>query len=63
MALYAAAKAYAFLEGRHFVLPEDVKIIAPAVLRHRILLNYEAQAQGISIDEVIDTILQTLVTP
>ena len=63
LALYAAAKAYAFLEGRHFVLPEEVKIIAPAVLRHRILLNYEAQAQGISIDEVIDTILQTLVTP
>ena len=63
LALYGAAKAYAFLEGRHFVLPEDVKIIAPAVLRHRILLNYEAQAQGISIDELIDTILRTLVTP
>lgn len=63
LALYAAAKAYAFLEGRHFVLPEDVKIIAPSVLRHRMLLNYEAQAEGISVDEVIDTILRTLVTP
>lgn len=55
--LNLAAKAIAFLEGRDFVLPEDIKEIAPDVLNHRIILNYEAEADGITTHDIIDTIL------
>jgi MoxR-like ATPase len=63
LSLYAAARAHAFLRGRGFVTPEDVKKIAPAVLRHRILLSYEAEAQNCTPDTVIERILQTIPTP
>ncbi len=53
-----AAKAIAFLEGRDYVLPEDIKEIAYDVLNHRILLNYEAEAEGVSTREIIDSILK-----
>lgn len=55
--LNLAAKAIAFLEGRDFVLPEDIKEVAPDVLNHRIILNYEAEADGITTHDIIDTIL------
>ncbi|MEO9968076.1 MAG: MoxR family ATPase [Reichenbachiella sp.] len=55
--LNLAAKAIAFLEGRDFVLPEDIKEIAPDVLNHRILLNYEAEADGITTHDIINTLL------
>jgi MoxR-like ATPase len=53
-----AAKVLAYLDGRDYVLPEDIKEIAPDVLNHRIMLNYEAEADGITTVQVIDTILR-----
>jgi len=58
LALLKASKVLAFLSQRDFVLPEDVKEMAYPVLRHRLSLNYEAYADDIKIDAVIDTILQ-----
>ncbi len=52
-----ASRAYAMLQGRDFVIPTDVKHIAKPVLRHRIILNYEGKASGITPDEIIDEIL------
>lgn len=63
LALYHAAKAHAFIKKRHFVTPDDVKAIAPAILRHRILLTYEAEAQEITTDYIIGKILNTVPTP
>lgn len=57
IALALAAKALALLEGRTFVLPSDVKKVAKNVLRHRIILDYEGRALGISPDEIIDEII------
>jgi MoxR-like ATPase len=56
--LNLAAKTIAFLNERDFVLPEDIKEIAHDVLNHRIILNYEAEADGISTRQIIDTILR-----
>ncbi|MGB0522569.1 MAG: AAA family ATPase [Flammeovirgaceae bacterium] len=55
--LHRAAKAIAFFEGRNYVLPEDIKEIAYDVLNHRIILNYEAEADDISTREIIQGIL------
>lgn len=55
--LNKAAKAVAFMEGRDFVLPEDIKEIADDVLNHRILLNYEAEADNVSTHDIIDSLL------
>jgi MoxR-like ATPase len=55
--LVLAARAMAFLRGRGFVLPQDVKDIAPDVLRHRIIPSYEADAEGVSVDDIIGRIL------
>lgn len=63
LALFNASRAYAFLKRRHFVTPDDVKAIAPAVLRHRILLTYEAEAEGIKTDELVQKILTAIPTP
>jgi len=52
-----AARAYAMLNGRDFVIPTDVKYVAKPVLRHRIILNYEGKASGISTDDIVDEIL------
>jgi len=53
-----AAKAVAFFQGREYVLPEDIKDVAPDILNHRILLNYEAEADGISTLDIIKVLLQ-----
>jgi MoxR-like ATPase len=53
-----AAKAIAFLEGRDYVLPEDIKEIAYDVLNHRILLNYEAEAEGVTAKDIVEGILK-----
>jgi MoxR-like ATPase len=53
-----ASKVLAYLDGRDYVLPEDIKEIAPDVLNHRIMLNYEAEADGITTIQVVDTILR-----
>ncbi|MCO6451925.1 MAG: MoxR family ATPase [Caldilineales bacterium] len=55
--LILAAKAHAFLRGRAFVTPEDIKQIAPDVLRHRIITSFEAEAEGISSDHIVRRIL------
>lgn len=63
LALSHASKAHAFIKKRHFVTPDDVKAVAPAVLRHRLGLTYEAQAEEITADQIIDTILNSICAP
>jgi MoxR-like ATPase len=63
LALSHAAKAHAFLKKRHFVTPDDVKAVAPSVLRHRLGLTYEAQAEDITGDQIVDTILTSIASP
>ena len=63
IALNIAAKAHAFLRKRHFVIPDDVKAVAPDILRHRIILTYEAEAEEITGDQVIQQILRTIPSP
>lgn len=61
--LKQAAKACAFLAGRHFATPEDIKTVCHDVLRHRLRLSYEAEAENLTSDEIIDRILDTLPVP
>ena len=56
--LNLAAKALAYMDGRDYVLPEDIKEVAPDVFNHRIMLNYEAEADGITTRYVVDAILR-----
>jgi len=58
-----AARAHAFLNGRGFVTPQDVKSLAPDILRHRIILSYEAEAEGKSTDDLIQTLLERIEVP
>jgi MoxR-like ATPase len=60
ISLAVAAKANAYLHGRGFVIPDDVKMIAHDVLRHRIGLGYEAEAEGVSVEKIIDALLATI---
>jgi len=55
--LNLASKAIAFFNGRDYVLPEDIKDVAQDILNHRILLNYEAEADGVTTHEIIDSLL------
>ncbi len=61
--LTVAAKAWALLQGRGYVTPEDVKSIGPDVLRHRIILTYEAEAQAITTDDIIKKVFSTVAVP
>jgi len=61
--LALAAKAMAFLRRRGYVLPDDIHAVAPDVLRHRIILSYEAEAEEITTDWVIDRILRKIPVP
>lgn len=61
--LNQAAKAYAFIQGRGYVTPQDVKLICPDILRHRIILSYEADAEDLTTDDVIKTILEKIDVP
>lgn len=63
ISLARAAKAYAFLHQRGYVIPEDVRAVCHDVLRHRIGLTYEAEANNISADEIISEILDKVVVP
>ncbi|HEV2916927.1 MAG TPA: MoxR family ATPase [Candidatus Babeliales bacterium] len=63
LALLHTAKAYAFIRKRHFVTPDDIKMVANAVLRHRIMLSYEAEADGVSVETVIQTIISSIPAP
>jgi MoxR-like ATPase len=61
--LYKASKAYAFINGKEYVTPHDVATVSYWVLRHRIMLTYEAQAQNITADDIIKKILQKIPSP
>ncbi|MGH8023188.1 MAG: AAA family ATPase [Limisphaerales bacterium] len=61
--LTLAAKAWALLQGRDYVIPEDVKSIGPDVLRHRIILTYEAEAQTVSSDAIVKQVLNAVPVP
>jgi MoxR-like ATPase len=61
--LTLAAKAHAFLRGRGYVTPEDVKSVAFDVLRHRIILSYEAEAEDVTTEEIIQRVLDTIEVP
>jgi MoxR-like ATPase len=63
IALDRCARAHAWLSGRDFVTPEDVQTVAHDVLRHRLLLSFEAEAAGRGTDEIIDTILERVGVP
>ena len=61
--LSLAARAYAFIKRRGYVIPEDIRAVAPDVLRHRIGLTYEAEAENITTEEIINEILNTIEVP
>jgi MoxR-like ATPase len=61
--LILAAKANALLAGRGFVIPDDIKSIAHDVLRHRIILTFEAESEGNTSDALIDKILEKVRAP
>jgi MoxR-like ATPase len=61
--LALAAKAYAFIKRRGYVIPEDVRAVCHDVLRHRIGLTYEAEAENISVEQIINDILNTVEVP
>ncbi|MEC8560434.1 MAG: MoxR family ATPase [Planctomycetota bacterium] len=63
IALTLAARANAFLAGRGYVLPQDVKDVAHTVLRHRVILSYEAEAEELNSDDVIDRLLDHVPVP
>jgi len=57
------SRAYAFLKGRGYVTPQDIKNVAPLVLRHRVILSYEAEAEDISTDVIVQQLLETIEVP
>ncbi|MDD3476392.1 MAG: MoxR family ATPase [Sulfurimonas sp.] len=61
--MFKAVKAMAFLRGKDFVTPVDVAYIAKELMRHRIVLSYEAEAEGITTDEIIQKVLETVTIP
>ncbi|MDP3981599.1 MAG: MoxR family ATPase [Chlamydiota bacterium] len=61
--LVLAAKAYAFLQGRGYVTPQDIKKIGHDVLRHRVIVNYEAEAEEITSEDIISKIFDTVTVP
>lgn len=63
ISLALAARAYAFLQGRGYVIPEDVRAVCHDVMRHRIGLSYEAEANNITADDIITEILDKVVVP
>jgi MoxR-like ATPase len=63
IALALGSRALALVRGRSFVTPEDVKEIAPAVLRHRLVLTYEAEAEGATVEELVNRVLLAVEVP
>jgi MoxR-like ATPase len=63
LALVAAARGHAFLKGRGFVTPEDVKAVGPDVLRHRLILSFEAEAESVTPDEIIARVFDAVEVP
>ncbi|MBQ1623305.1 MAG: ATPase, partial [Bacteroidales bacterium] len=63
ISLAMAAKAYAFIKRRGYVIPEDVRAVSYDVLRHRIGLTYEAEAENITTEEIITDVLNAVEVP
>ncbi len=63
IALAQASRAHAFLRGRTYVTPDDIKAIAPDVLRHRVLTTYEAEAESVTSEDIVARILETVEAP
>lgn len=63
ISLMKAAKAHAFLQSRAYVTPHDVKSVAPEILRHRVILTYEAEAENKTEDDIVSTILDNVPVP
>ena len=61
--LHRAAKAYAFLQRRGYVVPHDIKSIGMDVLRHRVILTYEAEAENVTADEILKSLFDTIEVP
>jgi MoxR-like ATPase len=61
--LAQGARAHAFLRGRNFVTPDDVKAIGPDILRHRVLTTYEAEAEEVTSDIIVKKILGAIESP
>jgi MoxR-like ATPase len=61
--LARAAQAYALINEREYVIPDDVKTLAPDVLRHRIVTTYEAEAQSVDVEEIVERLLQGVGIP
>lgn len=63
LALDRCARAHAWLDGRDYVTPDDIQAICPDVLRHRLILRYEAEAEGVSADRCIDELVSRIAVP
>jgi len=63
IALYQCARIRSLFDGRDYVVPEDIKAVAPSVLRHRLVLSYEAGADGLSADDIIGKVLNIVPVP
>ena len=63
ISLSLAAKAYAFIKRRGYVIPEDVRAVAPSVLRHRLGLSYEAEAENVTPDQLVERIINAVIVP
>ena len=63
LGLLAAGRALALLRGRRFLVPQDVADVAPEILRHRLMLTYDALADGVTTDDVIGRVLATMPMP
>ena len=63
IALIRVGQAAALLAGRDYVIPEDVRMFAHEILRHRILLTFEALADGVTSDQVVDSVVATVPVP
>ncbi|MGH7553088.1 MAG: AAA family ATPase, partial [Longimicrobiales bacterium] len=61
--LAVCARAHAFLRGRGYVLPEDVKAIGPDVLRHRIITSFEAEAEDVTSDDIVGRVFAAVDVP
>ena len=63
ISLAAASKAYAFIKRRGYVIPEDVRAVCPEVLRHRIGLTYEAEAENVTPEQIIEKVINAVIVP
>jgi MoxR-like ATPase len=63
LALGVCARAHAWLRGRNYATPDDVKAMAPDVLRHRVITTYEAEAEQVTSDDVVTRVLERIATP